>query len=169
MYNKCDKHQRSQCSRFINPQLRNTTERIYSPLGPTLVSLSLSQTTPSIAQITWPSANIPGTPTSQQVSHNIHGLSCPDSHIKFMTSIDLLRLQVSSGLLHNSLHAYSSPVHYTPTDDQNIIIIKVRSDPGIASPGRFAWAWGGLLLRHCRKTLPLLLDAKEAAEVPHHH
>ena len=39
---------------------------------------------------------------------------------------------------------------HPPLIIKNIIIIKVRSDLGIASPGRFAWAWGGLLLRHCR-------------------
>ena len=97
VYNECDKHQRVFTQGFINPQLRNTTERIYSRLGPTLVSLSLSQNNSSyMAQITWPSGNTPGTPTGQQVSHNIHGLSCPDSHIKFMAPIDLLRLQVST-------------------------------------------------------------------------
>ena len=39
MYNECDKHQRVYTQGFINPQLRNTTERIYSRLGPTLISL----------------------------------------------------------------------------------------------------------------------------------
>ena len=48
VYNECDKHQRVYTQGFINPQLRNTTERIYSRLGPTLISPSLSQTTPPI-------------------------------------------------------------------------------------------------------------------------
>ena len=37
---------------------------------------------------------------------------------------------------------------HPPLFIKNIIIINVRSDLGIASPGRFAWAWGGLFLRH---------------------
>ena len=35
---------------------------------------------------------------------------------------------------------------HPPLFIKNIIIIKVRSDLGIASPGRFAWAWGGVLV-----------------------
>ena len=37
--------------------------------------------------------------------------------------------------LFTSLHVY-----HTPPRLLNILIFKVRSDPGIASPGRFAWA-----------------------------
>ena len=37
---------------------------------------------------------------------------------------------------------------HPPLFIKNIIIMNVRSDLGIASPGRFAWAWGGLFLHH---------------------
>ena len=93
----CDKHQRVYTQGFINPQLRNTNRtHLLAARAYTRLPLPVTNNSSYMAQITWPSANTPGTPTGQQVSHNTHGLSCPDSHIKFMAPIDLLRLQVST-------------------------------------------------------------------------
>ena len=88
-----------------------------------------------MAQITWPSANTLGTPTSQQVLH---------CYITFMASAALTVSRASDTqgtLCHIKFTAYFrtvGPMFTTPSPDyQETVIIKVRNDLGNALLGRY--------------------------------
>ena len=132
MYNECDKHQRVYArGLLIHRYSRLQQHRSTSHSG-------LQQTDPLCHNSFMLPSNdlarcqIPTVPLAiyQLVSHNMHGFSCPNSHNKFMA------------------YFKTACLPHPPLFIKNIIIMNVRSDLGIASPGRFAWAWGGLLLRH---------------------
>ena len=122
---KCDKQQRSLHSRF---NIHSSHKYIYS--------LRSQQ---SVCRVT---TNLPvhlitpgNMPTFQSQSH----ISPRPAHIECNTN------KVASSCSHLTYSVYTSlftslHVYHTPPRLLNILIFKVRSDPGIASPGRFAWA-----------------------------
>ena len=121
---KCDKQQRSVHSRF---NIHSSHKYIYSLRSQQSVS-QCHNTSPSSSHYPWQHANIPvseshlSQASTYRVSHKQVG--------KFMLSFDLLCFQ----------SVYKSPCLPHSPRLLNILIFKVRSDPGIASPGRFAWA-----------------------------
>ena len=101
------------------------TSTLFAPNSP-----SPSVTTHLPVHIITP-GNMPTFQSQSPISPRPAHIECHTNNLA--SSCSHLTYSVSN--LFTSLHVY-----HTPPRLLNILIFKVRSDPGIASPGRFAWA-----------------------------
>ena len=124
---KCDKQQRPLHSRF---NIHSSHKYIYSLRSQQSVSLSPSVTTHLPMHLITP-GNMPTFQSQSPISPRPAHIECHTNNLASSCS----HLTYSVPNLFTSLHVY-----HTPPRLLNILIFKVRSDPGIASPGRFAWA-----------------------------